>query len=102
MSVGGGDGLVAFESSCRHLRVLRWSVVASLVLAVPVSVGAILLGYRVIGTGELGFVTGGFFIGSYVTSAVLLALLRCPRCGGRFTRFTVLWPRKCARCGFEC
>ena len=92
---------IAFATARKHLRVLRWASVGSLLLAVPVSFVVMLIGHRIAGSSEIGFVAGGFFVGVYVTFAVLLAFFHCPQCGGRFAENGALWKRKCARCGFE-
>jgi len=100
------DGLqeqyrIPFATARKQLRFLRWASLVSLLLAVPVSFLAMLMGRRITGSYEIGFVAAGFSAGVYATLTVLLAFFHCPQCGGRFSKNGLLWKTKCARCGFE-
>jgi hypothetical protein len=88
--------------ACKYVRILRWSSLLSLLLAVPVVVPAGVLIYHLTGSYDFAFLAGGFWMGLYSTVTVALGLIRCPSCGRRFTRHNVLWPVRCARCGFRC
>jgi ABC-type antimicrobial peptide transport system permease subunit len=90
------------NGACSAIRALRWAVLITLVVFIPVGFGAGVLSYRLVGNYDMAFALAGFMSAIFVIAFCALALWPCPRCRHRFVHLNALWPRKCHNCGFPC
>jgi hypothetical protein len=89
-------------AGCRPIRILRWALLLTLILFVPVGFGISVLSYRLTGSFNLAFVAAGFMSAVFLIAFIAQAVWPCPRCGRRFVHYNAFWPRKCQYCSFQC